>query len=60
LAGEIVDREVGEASAEVTIALPAGKSLVATLKPEDPGWDLTIGAKVQARIAAADVILAVD
>ncbi len=60
LSGEIVDREAGEASAEVTIALPAGKSLVATLRPDDPAWDLAIGAKVEARIAASDVILAVD
>lgn len=60
LSGEIVDREAGEASAEVTIALPAGKSLVATLKPDDAGWRLKVGDKVEARIAAADVILAVD
>lgn len=60
LLGEIVDREAGEASAELTIALPVGKSLVATLKPGDAGWALPIGAKVEARIAAADVILAVD
>jgi len=60
LAGEIVDREAGETSAEVTIALSAGKTLVATLKPEDAGWRLTIGAKVEVRIAAADVILAID
>lgn len=60
LPGEIVDREAGEASAEVTIALSAGKSLTATLKPDDPAWALAVGAKVEARIAAADVILAVD
>jgi molybdate transport system regulatory protein len=60
LAGEIVDREASDTSAEVTIALPAGKSLVATLKPEDAGWRLTIGAKIEARIAPADIILAVD
>lgn len=60
LPGEIVDREAGDASAEVTIALTAGKSLTATLKPEDAAWGLAVGAKVEARIAAADVILAVD
>ena len=60
LAGEIVDREAGEASAEVTIALADGKSLTATLKPEDAAWTLPVGARVEARIAAADVILAVD
>ncbi len=60
LAGEIVDREDGEASAEATIALAAGKSLTATLKPGDAGWGLAVGDKVEARIAAADVILAVD
>lgn len=60
LPGEIVDREAGDASAEVTIALAAGKSLTATLKPEDAAWGLAVGAKVEARIAAADVILAID
>jgi molybdate transport system regulatory protein len=60
LTGEIVDREAGETSAEVTIALAAGKSLVATLKPEDAAWGLGVGASVEARIAASDVILAVD
>jgi molybdate transport system regulatory protein len=60
LAGEIVDREAGDASAEVTIALAAGKTLTATLKPGDAGWGLAVGAKVEARIAASDVILAVD
>jgi molybdate transport system regulatory protein len=60
LAGEIVDREAGETSAEVTIALSAGKSLVATLKPGDIGWELPIGTTVETRIAAADIILAVD
>lgn len=60
LAGEIVHREAGEASAEVTVALAAGKSLVATLKPGDLAWGLAVGAKVEARIAASDVILAVD
>ena len=60
LAGEIADREAGDRSAEVTIALSAGKSLVATLKPDDKGWSLPIGAKVEARVAASDVILAVD
>jgi molybdate transport system regulatory protein len=60
LGGEIVDREAGEASAEVTIALAAGKTLTATLRPGDAGWDLAVGATVEARIAASDVILAVD
>ena len=60
LSGEIVDREAGEISAELTIALAAGKSLVATLKPSDSAWALPVGAKVEARIAASDVILAVD
>lgn len=60
LAGEIVDREAGEASAEVTIALAAGKTLVATLKPGDAAWSLPIGTRVEARIIASDVILAVD
>lgn len=60
LPGEIVDREAGDASAEVTIALSAGKSLTATLKPGDTAWGLAVGAKVQAHIAASDVILAVD
>lgn len=60
LAGEIVDRDAGETSAEVTIALAAGKSLTATLKPGDAAWALPVGAKVEARIAASDVILAVD
>lgn len=60
LAGEIVDREAGETSAEVTIALSAGKTLVATLRPGDAGWALPLGAKIEARIAASDVILAVD
>lgn len=60
LAGEIVDREAGETSAEATIALAAGKTLTATLRPEDPAWALPVGAKVEARIAAPDVILAVD
>ena len=60
LAGEIVDREAGETSAEVTIALSAGKSLVATLRPGDAGWKLKVGDKVEARIAPSEVILAVD
>jgi molybdate transport system regulatory protein len=60
LAGEIVDREAGETSAELTIALAAGKSLVATLKPDDAAWGLAVGVQVEARIAASDVILAVD
>lgn len=60
LPGEIVDREAGEASAEVTIALSAGKTLTATLKPGDAAWALPVGAQVEARIAASDVILAVD
>jgi molybdate transport system regulatory protein len=60
LPGKIVDREAGEASAEVTIALAAGKTLVATLRPGDAGWALPLGAKIEARIAASDVILAVD
>ena len=60
LPGEIVDREAGEASAEVTIALAAGKTLVATLRPGDAGWALPLGAEIEARIAASDVILAVD
>ena len=60
LPGEIVDREAGETSAEVTIALAAGKTLIATLKPGDAAWGLVVGAKVEARIAASDVILAVD
>ncbi|MET3666708.1 TOBE domain-containing protein [Caulobacter sp. 1776] len=60
LAGAIVDREAGETSAEVTIALSAGKTLVTTLKPDDAGWNLPVGASVEARIAAPDVILAVD
>jgi molybdate transport system regulatory protein len=30
------------------------------LKPGDAGWGLAVGAKVEARIAASDVILAVD
>ena len=60
LPGEIVDRDVGEASAEATIALSTGKTLVATLRPEDAAWSLPIGAHVETRIAASDVILAVD
>ena len=60
LSGEIADREAGETSAEVTVALAAGKSLVATLKPGDAAWALEVGAKVEAWIAASDVILAVD
>ncbi len=60
LAGEIVDREAGETSAEVTIALSAGKSLTATLKPEDAAWGLDVGAQVEAQIGASDIILAVD
>lgn len=60
LTGEIVDREAGEVSAEVTIALSAGKTLTATLKPEDAAWGSPIGAKVEVRITASDVILAVD
>ena len=60
LSGEIVDREAGETSAEVTIALAAGKTLTATLKPGDAAWGLEVGSKVEARIASADIILAVD
>ncbi|WP_299004825.1 TOBE domain-containing protein [uncultured Caulobacter sp.] len=60
LAGEIIDREAGDHSAEVTIGLSAGKTLVATLKPEDAAWSLPVGAKMEVRIAASDVILAVD
>lgn len=60
LSGEIVDREDGEMSAEVTVALSAGKSLIATVTPRDSAWSLPPGAKVEARIAASDVILAVD
>lgn len=60
LAGEIIHREAGETSAEATIALAAGKSLIATLKPSDAAWALTVGTRVEARIAAADIILAVD
>lgn len=60
LAGEIIDREASQASAELTVALPAGKSLVATVRPGDAAWSLPVGAKVEARIAASNVILAVD
>ncbi|ENZ82022.1 MULTISPECIES: TOBE domain-containing protein [Caulobacter] len=60
LAGQLVDREASETSAEATIALPAGKTLTATLKPGDPAWPLPVGARVEARVAASDVILAVD
>jgi molybdate transport system regulatory protein len=60
LPGEIVDREAGDTSAEVTIALSAGKSLTATLRPEDAAWALAVGAPVEARIASSDIILAVD
>lgn len=60
LTGEIIDREAGETSAEFTLSLAAGKTLTATLKPGDAAWDLAVGAKVEARIAAADIILAVD
>ncbi|WP_297513179.1 TOBE domain-containing protein [uncultured Caulobacter sp.] len=60
LPGEVVDREAGEASAEVTLALSAGKTLVATARPGDPGWALAVGDRVEARIAADEVILAVD
>ncbi|WP_168072300.1 TOBE domain-containing protein [Caulobacter sp. SSI4214] len=60
LAGQIVDREASETSAEATIALPAGKTLTATLKPGDAAWTLPVGARVEARVAASDVILAVD
>lgn len=60
LAGEIVDREAGETSAEITIALSAGKSLVATLKPGDAAWTLPLGTRVEAGIAPSDIILAVD
>lgn len=60
LTGEIIDREAGEASAELTIALTAGKSLVATVRPGDAAWSLPVGVRVEARIAAANVILAVD
>ncbi len=60
LAGEIIDREAGRTSAEVTVALRAGKSLVATLKPGDAAWNSTAGTRVDVRIAAADIILAID
>ena len=60
LAGRIIDRDETETSAEVTIDLSAGKSLTATLRPSDAAWSTPVGAEVEARIAAADVILAVD
>ena len=60
LPGEIADREAGDTSAEVTIALAAGKSLTATVRPEEAAWGLPVGARVEARIAASDIILAVD
>ncbi|PIB94105.1 TOBE domain-containing protein [Caulobacter sp. FWC2] len=60
LSGEIVDRDDTETSAEIMIDLSAGKSLTATLRPSDAAWSTPVGAKVEARIAASDVILAVD
>jgi molybdate transport system regulatory protein len=60
LEGRILDREGGQAAAEVTIGLAAGKSLVATVEAGAPGWALAAGDPVVASIAAADIILAVD
>jgi molybdate transport system regulatory protein len=60
LEGRILDREGGQAAAELTIGLSAGKSLVATVAAGAPGWDSVPGDAVVASIAAADVILAVD
>lgn len=60
LEARILDREGGQAAAEVTIGLSAGKSLVATVGADAPGWDLAPGDAVVVSIAAADVILAVD
>lgn len=60
LEGRILDREGGQAAAEVTIGLSAGKSLVATVGADAPGWDLAPGDAVVVSIAAADIILAVD
>ena len=60
LEGRILDREGGQAAAEVTIGLSAGKSLVATVEAGAPGWGLAVGDPVVASIAAADIILAVD
>jgi molybdate transport system regulatory protein len=60
LEGQVVDREAGDAAAELVIGLPAGKSLVATVEAGAAGWDLAPGDTVIVSIAAADVILAVD
>lgn len=59
LAGEVLDREDGEAASEVVIALPGGKTLVATV-PSALVAGLAPGLSVHAVIAPSDVILAVD
>ncbi|PVM88852.1 molybdenum-dependent transcriptional regulator [Caulobacter radicis] len=59
LAGEVLDREDGEAASEVVVALAEGKTLVATV-PSTLAAGLAPGVAIHAMIAPSDVILAVD
>jgi molybdate transport system regulatory protein len=58
LAGVVADREDGGAACEVTLALSAGKTLVATVPPE--AWVPAVGDPVVAIIEPANIILAVE
>ncbi|KRA75513.1 molybdenum-dependent transcriptional regulator [Caulobacter sp. Root656] len=58
LAGTVVDRDDGGEVSEVTLALSAGKTLVATVAAS--GATPAVGARATATIAPSNVILAVD
>lgn len=57
LAGTVADREDGGEVSEVTLALSAGKTLVATVPTEAAP---AVGARATARIVPSNVILAVE
>ncbi|TCS17467.1 TOBE domain-containing protein [Caulobacter sp. BK020] len=58
LAGTVADREDGGEVSEVTLALSAGKTLVATVAASDA--TPAVGARATAMIAPSNVILAVE
>lgn len=59
LTGTIVDREDGDAACEISLALTAGKTLVATLQRQD-AKTLSVAQVVVARFDPSNVILAVE
>lgn len=57
LTGTVIDREDGQAASEVTLALSAGKTLVATVPTHAAP---AVGARATAAVAPSNVILAVE